>query len=186
MISVLSFFVFVVVWLFWCRYYNPVCSLLSRDKNAWQGMRTVGQIRRDQHLAVPHKADSDYKPIQRFKRTFNPLRIPKQLQADLPFASKPKLLAPQRQRAPTYEESRAIVMSQRERKVETITRQLATIRNEKDTKRQESKMRQRDAYLKKQAQEAGKHAGHNKELRKRRIIAEEQGRHVKQKRYSDK
>jgi len=168
------------------KYYNPVSSLLYRDKNAWQGMRTIGQIRRDRGLAVPYKADSDYKPIERHARSFNPLRIPRTLQAELPFASKPKLLAPQRERAPTYAEQRALVMDPRERKVTTLVQQLTTIRNVKEAKRKESKHKASIAHQKKLEKEADKHKDTNKEIRKRRIIAEEQGRYVKQKRYSDK
>ena len=78
------------------------------------------------------------------------------------------------------------MVSTEEKKVNTLLQQLHTIRNVKDAKRKESKLKARDVYLKKQDQETAKHAGHNKEVRKRRIIAEEQGRHVKQKRYSDK
>jgi hypothetical protein len=59
-----------------------------------QGMRTVGQMRRDASMPVPVKPDSEYKPIERQKRVFNPLSIPKKLQAELPFASKPKVSRP--------------------------------------------------------------------------------------------
>lgn len=169
------------------KYYNPVSSLLYRNKNAWQGMRTIAQIRRDDHIARPYNADSNYKPIQRFKKVFNPLKVPTKLQANLPFASKPKLFkASSRVRAPTYEKSRALVLDPSEKKTNTLIQQLNTIRNVKDAKRKESKLKARDVYIKKQEKEVEKHAGHNKEVRKRRIIAEEQGRHVKQKRYSDK
>ena len=168
------------------KYYNPVSSLLYRNKTAWQGMRTISQIRRDEHLAIPHKPDSHYKPIERLKKVFNPLRVPTKLQANLPFASKPKLFAPKRQRAPTYLQERAVVIDPKEKKVNTLVQQLQTIRNVKDAKRKESKLKQRAAHLKKQEQETAKHADHNKELKKRRIIAEEQGRYVKQKRYTDK
>jgi len=168
------------------KYYNPVQSLLHRDKNAWQGMRSIGQIRRDNALSVPYKADSDYHPIQRFARSFNPLHIPRTLQAELPFASKPKLATAQRARAPTYADQRALVLDPREKKVNTLVQQLTTIRNVKDLKRKESKLKASKVHAKKQEQEADKHAAHNKEVKKRRIVAEEQGRHVKQKRYSDK
>lgn len=45
------------------RYYNPVTSLLmsSDDKNGWQGMRTVAQIRKDRGLEIPLNRDSLYK-----------------------------------------------------------------------------------------------------------------------------
>jgi ribosome biogenesis protein BMS1 len=113
--------------------------------------------------------------------------IPSKLQAELPFASKPKLFKAQRARTtPTYEQSRAVVIDAREKKANTLIQQLHTIRNVKDAKRKESKLKARGVYLKKQDQEAAKHANTNQENKKRRIIAEEQGRHVKQKRYSDK
>ena len=39
---------------------------------------------------VPQNQDSLYRPIERVTRRFNPLHIPKDLQAALPFKSKPK------------------------------------------------------------------------------------------------
>ena len=39
------------------RYYNPVTTLLGE----WMGMKTVGQLRYEQGLAVPQKQDSLYK-----------------------------------------------------------------------------------------------------------------------------
>jgi len=170
------------------KYYNPVTSLLERNKsNGWVGMRTVGQIRYEQQLPIPHKKDSEYHDIERFKRKFNPLKIPRTLQADLPFASKPKQMSStSRKRGPTYLESRAIVVDPKERKAQGLIQQLQTIRNVKDAKRHESNLRRREKHLKEVENEAAKHADHNKEVRKRRIIAQEQGRYVKQKRYTDK
>ena len=67
--------------------------------------------------------------IERQPRHFNKLKIPKALQAELPFASKPKL---QKQRSkPTLEARRAVVLEPHERKVHTLVQQLNTIRNEK-------------------------------------------------------
>jgi hypothetical protein len=45
-------------------------------------------------VPVPTNSDSSYKPIERSTRRFNPLVIPKALQAALPFKSKPKQDAP--------------------------------------------------------------------------------------------
>ena len=73
---------------------NPVTSLLISDPANWVGMKTVRELRQDAKLPVPNKADSEYKPIVRQERRFNPLKIPKKLQAELPFKSKPKLQAP--------------------------------------------------------------------------------------------
>ncbi|RUS24329.1 GTP binding protein, partial [Jimgerdemannia flammicorona] len=43
------------------KFYNPVTSLLLSTKTAWQGMRTVGQIRRELGQRAPQNADSTYK-----------------------------------------------------------------------------------------------------------------------------
>lgn len=45
------------------NFYNPVTSLLlpPDQKETWQGMRSVGQLRRDLGMKVPFKSDSLYK-----------------------------------------------------------------------------------------------------------------------------
>ena len=45
------------------NFYNPVTSLLlpSDQKEKWQGMRTVGQLRKDLGLKAPVNKDSLYK-----------------------------------------------------------------------------------------------------------------------------
>jgi ribosome biogenesis protein BMS1 len=43
------------------KFYNPVTSLLLRDKSAWQGMRLTGQVRRDEALKTPLDVNSAYK-----------------------------------------------------------------------------------------------------------------------------
>jgi ribosome biogenesis protein BMS1 len=53
-------------------------------------LRTVSQIRREQKVAIPVNKDSLYKPVVRVRREFSKLVVPKSIQANLPFASKPK------------------------------------------------------------------------------------------------
>ena len=67
--------------------------------------------------------------IERKPRKFNPLVIPKALQADLPFESKPKNI-PHRKR-PVLEDRRAVVMEPHERKVHALVQHLQLIRNDK-------------------------------------------------------
>lgn len=45
------------------NFYNPVTSLLlpPDQKEAWRGMRSVGQLRRDMGLKAPVNSDSLYK-----------------------------------------------------------------------------------------------------------------------------
>ena len=54
-------------------------------------------------------------PIERVQRKFNPLRVPKKLQKDLPFKSKPK--DERKQTNKTYLQKRAVVMETDEKKV---------------------------------------------------------------------
>jgi ribosome biogenesis protein BMS1 len=77
-------------------------------------------------------------------------------------------------------------MDPHERQTYALMQQINTVRNQKDEKRAESKAKQRVEYLKRKDKEIEKHAEQNKEVRKRRYIAQEQGRVVKQKRYSAK
>ncbi|XP_017222778.1 uncharacterized protein LOC108199468 isoform X1 [Daucus carota subsp. sativus] len=114
-------------------FYNPLTTALQRRDQPWEGMKTVAELRRDQNLPVPVNKDSLYKPIERKVRKFNPLVIPKSLQAALPFASKPKNI-PSRRR-PLLENRRAVVMEPHERKVHALVQHLQLIRNDKMKKR---------------------------------------------------
>jgi ribosome biogenesis protein BMS1 len=100
------------------RFYNAVTNLLGPSsaggEAGWRKMKTVGEMRRERNEPVPVNKDSLYKPIERKPRQFNPLHVPKALQAQLPFASKPKL--EKKRRAPTYETKRAVVMEPQERR----------------------------------------------------------------------
>eukprot|EP01035_Chromulina_nebulosa_P018303 gene18303-23988_t len=73
---------------------NPVLSLLTSDPEAWKGLRTIAQIRREEKIPIITNKDSVYKPIERIPREFAKLHIPKKLEESLPFASKPKVIPP--------------------------------------------------------------------------------------------
>ncbi|KAJ3328140.1 Glycoside hydrolase 2 (Mannanase, beta-galactosidase) [Blyttiomyces sp. JEL0837] len=114
------------------KFYNPVSSLLLSSKDQWKGMRLTGQIRRDQGLKIPVNKDSLYKPIERKERIFNTLKIPKALQAELPFAAKPKQMT--KKGKPGLMARRAVVLEPHERKVYSLLQAINTIKNEKDKK----------------------------------------------------
>ena len=113
------------------KFYNPVTSLLVADPAGWAGMKTVRELRQEKKLPVPHKADSEYKPIERQERKFNALKVPKHLQAALPFKSKPKLAAKSKRHKGKegYLKKRAVVLEPHERETYTVLQQLRTIRN---------------------------------------------------------
>lgn len=115
------------------QFYNPLTTALQPRNKTWQGMKTVAELRREQNLPIPVNKDSLYRPIERKPKKFNPLVIPKSLQAALPFASKPKDL-PARNR-PLLETRRAVVMEPHERKVHTLVQHLQLIKHEKMKKR---------------------------------------------------
>ena len=133
------------------RFYNPVMNALVKSDDDWIGMRTVGQIRYDNQMTIPVNPDSIYKPIERKKRVFNKLQIPKALQQALPFKSKPKL-EPSRKRK-TLEQKRAVVQDKEEKKMTTMVQQLNTIRNEKVAKRKAQQDVRRAVKAKKDAKD---------------------------------
>ncbi|KAF9977965.1 Glycoside hydrolase 2 (Mannanase, beta-galactosidase) [Actinomortierella ambigua] len=117
------------------KYCNPVTSLLLAHKNAWQGMRLTGQVRHAMAMATPSDPNSAYRKIERQTRRFNTLKVPKSVQASLPFASKPKLLKPQRR--PGLLQRRAVMLEPEEKKIYTLMQQIHTLKKEKDRKRAE-------------------------------------------------
>ncbi|KAL2592036.1 hypothetical protein AAZX31_12G047600 [Glycine max] len=117
------------------QFYNPLTTALQPRDMTWKGMRTVAELRREHNLPIPVNKDSLYKKIERKPRKFNPLVIPKSLQASLPFASKPKDIS--KRNKPLLEErrGRGVVMEPRERKVHALVQHLQLINSEKVKKR---------------------------------------------------
>ncbi|KAG8375611.1 hypothetical protein BUALT_Bualt10G0118400 [Buddleja alternifolia] len=155
-------------------FYNPLTTALQPRDKTWQGMKTVAELRREQNLPVPVNKDSLYKPIERKPRKFNPLVIPKSLQAALPFASKPKD-TPSRKR-PLLENRRAVVMEPHERKVHALVQHLQLIRNEKIKKRKLKEDTKRKAQEVERAKEEQLSKKRSREERKGRYIQEEKAK----------
>ena len=101
------------------RFYNAVTNALGalhtggsagKDKDqGWRKLKTVGELRRQKGLLPPVEKDSLYKPIEREVKLFKTLKIPRNLQANLPFASKPKMKQA-RKGGKTLDTKRALVM----------------------------------------------------------------------------
>ncbi|RIA82679.1 hypothetical protein C1645_699962 [Glomus cerebriforme] len=146
------------------KFYNPVTSLLLSSKKEWQGMRLTGQIRRELDIETPKNPDSRYKKIDRQNRRFNPLHIPLSLQANLPFASKPKL--PKKRTNQLYTQKRAVVLEPKEKKMYTLMQQIHTLKKEKDRKRKEKQTKKHLEYAKKMAKQEAVLAEKDKKERK--------------------
>ncbi|KAG8885042.1 Glycoside hydrolase 2 (Mannanase, beta-galactosidase) [Tulasnella sp. 332] len=133
------------------KFYNPVTSLLLADKDKWSAMRLTGQVRLAKGIATPLQANSKYKKIERPSRAFRPLKIPAKLQAELPYAAKPKNLATSTGKS--YLEKRAVVLEPEEKKAIEIMQQMRTLRKEQLLLRKKTKSEAHNKYLKKVAQE---------------------------------
>lgn len=116
------------------RFYNPVTSLLMSEHGEWKGMRLTGQVRAERGVETPLLADSAYKKIERVERKFNPLRVPKSLKANLPFKSQIHEMKPQKKS--TYMAKRAVVLGGEEKKARDLMQKIATIKKDKEVKRQ--------------------------------------------------
>jgi ribosome biogenesis protein BMS1 len=126
------------------RFYNPITSHLSETHNAYPAMRLTGKIRYDENIKTPNPVNSIYKPITNRQdvRKFNPLKIPKSLQASLPYESKIKNLS--KQSKDTYLKQRAVVMSKEDKNVVTLLQQMRTVQKAKEVKRKEKKQESRE------------------------------------------
>lgn len=149
------------------RFYNPATNLIG-----WQSMRLTGEIRRDENIETPQLKNSQYRKIERPTRHFNPLRVPRQLAAELPFKSQIVQTRPQRKE--TYMQKRAVVVRGEEKKARDLMQKLTTIRKEQAAKRRAKKEEKREEYRKKMAEIEERLE--NKEKREAKAYWEREGR----------
>jgi ribosome biogenesis protein BMS1 len=132
------------------RFYNPVTNLLvagdGAQGDAWTGMRLTGQVRADQNLPTPKLKNSAYRPIERQERHFNPLRVPRKLQAELPYKSQIVRMKPQRPGKETYVQKRAVVVGGEEKAARRLMAQVMTIRKAKVEKRRAKQEERKQGY----------------------------------------
>ncbi|XP_020585704.1 ribosome biogenesis protein BMS1 homolog [Phalaenopsis equestris] len=160
------------------QFFNPVTTSLQPRDQQWNGMKSVAELRRENNIPIPYDKDSAYKPIERLPRKFNPLVIPQKLQADLPFASKPKNKLAQKR--PLLEKRRAVVMEPHERKVHAIVQHLKLIKNEKMRKRQLKEQVKKKEYEAMKAKTEQVSKKRNREERRDRYrVQEKQKRRTK-------
>jgi ribosome biogenesis protein BMS1 len=127
-------------------------------------MRLTGEVRREQGLKTPLNIHSIYKPIERPPRRFNPLIVPKKLQSSLPYSSKPKAMAAQREQ--TYLQRRAVVMEPKERKAVTLLQQMRALRKDQVMRRKDKKAEKKAEQQKKIEKEEMSKIEKEKEKRK--------------------
>lgn len=130
-----------------------------------------------------NKQDSLYKPIERQPKKFNKLHIPRSLQAELPFASKPKLASKRSSGKGIYASKRQVILDREGKQRFHLLQQLNTIRNDKVGKRKAKQAERRAAKTKKMEAVSEKKRASTKEKRKRKFAAEQLGRKHKYQRY---
>ncbi len=154
------------------QFYNPVTSLLLSDKNNWQGMRLTGEVRYTEGLKTPVLKDSTYGKIERQTRRFNPLKIPKSIQSELPFKSQLHTMKPQKKK--TYLQKRAVVLGGEEKKARQLLQRAFTIRKDKEIKRKEKKNEKWKEHVKKL--EKAKEQKANRERREKQEYFRKEGK----------
>jgi ribosome biogenesis protein BMS1 len=116
------------------------------EKDRWQGIRSVGQIKRDMNIHNQPNIDSLYKPIERKERVFRPLQIPTKLQQDLPFHLKPKSI---QVNDPVEEKQRvAVVLEPEEKKINDIMKMFTTVYKDRLKTKEKSQINRNNQYQK--------------------------------------
>ncbi|XP_067646633.1 ribosome biogenesis protein BMS1 homolog [Eurosta solidaginis] len=148
------------------RFYAPITSLLlpAEQKSQWQGMKTLGQLKRERNIRNDAQPDSQYTDIKREPKVFKPLAIPKALQRALPYKDKPKL-------GPTDKvkemERIAVIRSPHEQKVAKMMKMIETnYREKRKHDRIETKLRLKQFRAQKRLEEMRK-IKREKEVRKK-------------------
>ncbi|EDV52006.1 ribosome biogenesis protein BMS1 homolog [Drosophila erecta] len=159
------------------RFYAPVTSLLLPldQKSQWQGMKTLGQLKREKAVQNAAQPDSMYTTVVRKEKIFRPLTIPKALQRALPYKDKPKL-GPENPKVAM--ERVAVVNSPYEQKVSKMMKMIETnFKDKRQRERLEMKKRIKNYREKKREKMASKER-RQKELRKKvsRAISKVRGK----------
>ncbi|KAJ8925423.1 hypothetical protein NQ315_009255 [Exocentrus adspersus] len=140
------------------EFYAPVNTLLLPldKKNAWRGIRTKGEIKRDEGIKNPINKDSLYTPIERKPKPFKPLVIPQKLQKALPYRDKPKHGVKSSERKRGIDRV-AVIHEPHEQKVSTMMKMIKTAYEHKQEKlKKETKERLEKHRQEVAAQEASK------------------------------
>ncbi|XP_012252661.2 ribosome biogenesis protein BMS1 homolog [Athalia rosae] len=151
------------------RFYSPVTSLLlpPNKKNQWRGMKTTGQLKRENSLKAQANLDSLYTPIEREPKVFKPLIIPRTLQKVLPYKDKPKLPQVPGKLKPKLEDQRvAVIREPKEEKIAKLMRMLRTSYSHKQEQLKESMNKRITAHQARMEIEEARKMGRQRELKK--------------------
>lgn len=148
------------------RFTAPAANLLQEDKDSWRLMRTVAELRRERQQPIPVNPDSIYRPIERWRRKFNPLKVPQRLQADLPYASKPKDDRSANPKRLEKKRKRGVVREPGERASAALIHQLSTVSKHRQRLEKQRLARKRQEMEKEQQKAAATQERKRKAQRK--------------------
>lgn len=155
------------------KFYAPVVNLLLPigSKNAWEGMKTKGQLKRERNIKSDANTDSMYTDIVRQPKVFKPLVIPKELQKGLPYKLKPKVktttLTHKKTKATILPNKVAVVKSPHEQKVSNVMKMLKTNFEKKKEVQKEMTSERIKKHKKQQEAEEWAKIKRQKELKKK-------------------
>lgn len=154
------------------KFYAPVVNLLLPvgAKNAWQGMKTKGQLKREKNIKSDANTDSMYTEVNRAPKVFKPLVIPKNLQKGLPYRFKPK------EKSTTlsgvnpkdkFKNRIAVIKSPEEQKVSNVMKMLKTNYEKKKEVQKEATALRLQKHKQQQEAEEWRKLKRQKELKKK-------------------
>ena len=162
------------------KFYASVCNLLlpPEEKSKWSGMRTVGQIKREQGLLAKPNEDNLYTKISREPKVFSDLKIPRNLQKELPYNLKPKFST---KRSNAQQGRVAVILEPEERKLLNQMKMLKAVHQDKQDKLDKEQAKRVEALIKKKTQEEERKFKKQKEARKQvaRAISKTEARQQK-------
>merc|ERR1719356_197323 len=147
------------------KFYASVCNLLlpPEEKSKWSGMRTVGQIKREQGLLAKPNEDNLYTKISREPKVFSDLKIPRNLQKELPYNLKPKFAT---KKSDATQGRVAVILEPEERKLLNQMKMLKAVHQDKQDKLEKEQAKRVEALIRKKTQEEEKKFRKQKEARK--------------------
>ena len=126
-------------------------------------MRTVAEIKRENNIRNEVNTDSLYKDVKREAKVFNPLQIPRNLQEELPYNLKPKIVA--KGQDPTKDRV-AVVLDHKERKVQNAFKMLREMYGQKQMISEKEKKKRVEDFIQKKNVIEEKKMKKQKEARK--------------------
>merc|ERR1712029_639347 len=159
------------------KFYALVTNLLQHpdERSSWRGMRTVGEIKRDANIKNEVNKDNLYTQVTRQEKVFKPLQIPRNLQADLPYSLKPKMVTKGHD---VSKDRVAVVLDHKERKIQNAFKMLREISGQKQEKEKAEMSKRMESFAAKRRIIEEKKMKRQKEARKNisRMVSKSQAK----------